>query len=150
MKHDCQETELLISGYLDGELTQSDRQRVDLILEDCRQCTETHQEMKKFRDGVGDIPFDKLTKKEKMTVNKYVTTNTWANVGQLMFIVPLILLYGTGAFLMVAGVIKDPEAPLWLKIGLPSIIGGLGLMVFTVVVQRIKAHKTDKYKDVQI
>jgi hypothetical protein len=85
-----------------------------------------------------------------MTVNKYVTTNTWANVGQLMFIIPLILLYGTGAFLMVAGVIKDTEAPLWLKIGLPSIICGLGLMVFTVLVQRIKAHKTDKYKDVQI
>ena len=81
MKHDCQETELLISGYLDGELTQSDRQRVDLILEDCRQCNETHQEMKKFREGVGDIPFDKLTKKEKMTVNKYGITNTWANVG---------------------------------------------------------------------
>ena len=125
MKHDCQETELLISGYLDGELTQSDRQRVDLILEDCRQCTEVHQEMKKFREGVGNIPFDKLTKKEKINVNKYLTTNTWANVGQLMFIVPLILLYGTGAVLMVAGVIKDPEAPLWLKIGLPSIIGGL-------------------------
>ena len=106
--------------------------------------------MKKFWEGVGDIPFDKLTKKEKMTVNKYVLTNMWANVGQLMFIVPLILLYGTGAFLMVASVFKDPEAPLWLKIGLPSIIGGLGLMVFTVVVQRIKAHKTDKYKDVHI
>ena len=39
MKHDCQETEPLISGYLDGELTQSDRQRVDLILEDCEQCS---------------------------------------------------------------------------------------------------------------
>ncbi len=34
MKHDCHETEPLISGYLDGELTQSDRQRVELILED--------------------------------------------------------------------------------------------------------------------
>ena len=48
MKHDCQETELLISGYLDRELTQSDRQRVDLILEDCIECTETHQEMKNW------------------------------------------------------------------------------------------------------
>ena len=38
MKHDCQETEPLLSCYLDGKLTQSDRQRVDLILEDCRQC----------------------------------------------------------------------------------------------------------------
>ena len=70
MKHDCQETELLISGYLDGELTQSDRQRVDLILEDCIQCTETHQEMKKYREGVGDIPLDKLTKKVKSDLNK--------------------------------------------------------------------------------
>ena len=49
-----------------------------------------------------------------------------------------------------SGRILQPNPLCWLKIGLPSIIGGLGLMVFTVVLQRIKAHKTDKYKDVQI
>ena len=48
MKHDCQETELLISGYLDGELTQSDRQGMDLILEDCEQCSLSFSEMKKI------------------------------------------------------------------------------------------------------
>jgi len=46
MNHDCNETEPLLSGYLDGELTQGDRQRVELILEDCAECARVFDEMK--------------------------------------------------------------------------------------------------------
>ena len=150
MNHDCKEAEPLISGYLDGELTQSDRQRVHLIIEDCKQCATAYEEMKKFREGVGSISFDQLTERERIIMSKNATSNTWANIGQLMFIIPLILLCVIGAFLTVAGVIKDPEAPFWFKIGVPSIIGGFGIMLLSVVFQRIKSAKTDKYKDVQI
>ena len=57
MKHDCQETEPLLSGYLDGELTQFDQQRVDLILEDCRQCksyifTILRNNLKKYNNNI--------------------------------------------------------------------------------------------------
>jgi len=52
MKHNCQETEILLSGYLDGELTQSDKQKLDLVLEDCNQCVAKYQEMKKLQDSV--------------------------------------------------------------------------------------------------
>ena len=45
MNHDCNETEPLLSGYLDGELTQGDRQRVELILEDCAECARVFDEM---------------------------------------------------------------------------------------------------------
>ena len=74
MKHDCRETEPLISGYLDGELTQSDRQRVDLILEDCEQCSLVFAEMKKLRKGVGSLSFDQLTETEKSNMTKNATS----------------------------------------------------------------------------
>ena len=37
----CQETEALLRDYAAGRLTQSDRQRVELIIEDCDQCAKT-------------------------------------------------------------------------------------------------------------
>ena len=37
----CQETEALLRDYVAGRLTQSDRQRVELIIEDWDQCAKT-------------------------------------------------------------------------------------------------------------
>ena len=36
MNHKCEDTETLLSGYIDGELTQGDRQRVEVIMEDAK------------------------------------------------------------------------------------------------------------------
>ena len=47
MKCNCEDIETLLSGYLDGELTQSDRQRVEVLMEDCEDCAKTFEEMKK-------------------------------------------------------------------------------------------------------
>ena len=160
MKHDCHETEPLISGYLDGELTQSDRQRVDLILEDCGQCAATHREIKKLREGVGGILFDQLTEKERITMSENATSGVWSNLGQFMAIAGLILVYGVGACWLSwelvtdakfaeTGDVKD-QVPFFIRFGLPALIGGIGILFFTVLFQRLKVAKTDKYTDVQI
>ena len=52
MNHNCEDTEALLSGYLDGELTQGDRQRVEVIMEDCQDCAQTFEDMKKLIEFV--------------------------------------------------------------------------------------------------
>jgi len=42
------------------------------------------------------------------------------------------------------------KVPLFLRIGLPALIIGLGILFATVLVQRIKTSKTDPYNDVEI
>ena len=44
---------------------------------------------------------------------------------------------------------KD-KVPMFIRLGLPTLIGGVGILFFTVLFQRLKAAKTDKYTDVQI
>ena len=51
---------------------------------------------------------------------------------------------------MVRGLIVDSEAPLFLRVGAPIMILGMGVLFFTVLFQRIKAAKTDKYRNVRI
>ena len=160
MKHDCNETELLLSGYLDGELTQGDRQRVELILEDCPECVRAFDEMKNLRQHVGGIPCETMTEKEKSEMRRGVESNVGASVGQMLFIAGLVLVYGVGAYMLCADLITDAKyletanekdkVPMFIRVGVPALIIGLGILFFTVLFQRIKAAKTDKYTDVEI
>lgn len=49
--------ETLLSGYLDGELTQGDAQRVRLHLEGCGDCTDLTNEMKTIREATMTTEF---------------------------------------------------------------------------------------------
>ena len=71
-------------------------------------------------------------------------------MGQVLFLVGVFIVYGVGAFWMVRGLIGDSEAPLFLRVGAPIMILGMGVLFFTVLFQRIKAAKTDKYRNVRI
>ncbi len=160
MKHDCTETEPLLSAHLDGELTQADRQRVELILEDCAECARAFDEMKQLRQGIGGIQYDTMSDREKTEMNQSAAATAGTNVGQAIFLVGLVLVYGVGAYLLCADLITDAKfaksgeekdkVPMFLRIGLPALIIGLGILFFTVLFQRIQASKTDKYTDVEI
>ncbi len=39
---------------------------------------------------------------------------------------------------------------MFIRFGVPTMIIGIGILFFTVLFQRLKAAKTDKYIDVQI
>jgi O-antigen/teichoic acid export membrane protein len=85
---------------------------------------------------------------------------TGANIGQFLAIVGLILVYGVGAFWLCEELITDAKftrtgdpkdkVPMFIRFGVPTMITGIGILFFTVLFQRLKAVKTDKYRDVQI
>ena len=76
-------------------------------------------------------------------------TRTGMGVGQLLVIVGLILVYGVGGYWFIAEVNQDPDAPWFVKFGVPAIVIGLTILFFTVLIQRMKAAKTDRYIDVE-
>jgi len=160
MKHNCTEIEPMLSAHLDGELTQADRQRVELILEDCATCARALDEMKQLRREIGGIQYETMSDREKTEMNQGAAASAGANVGQAIFLVGLVLVYGVGAYLLCADLITDAEfaktddakdkVPMFIRIGVPALIVGLGILFFTVLFQRIQASKTDKYTDVEI
>ena len=67
----------------------------------------------------------------------------------------LLLCLGIGYVAVVVGFILfvmmgDHETPIYAKVLVGLGIGGLGLLFFAVLRQRIIDSKTDKYKDVEI
>ena len=88
------------------------------------------------------------------------TSTVGSNLGQILILVGLILVYGSGSVFLCWELITDDKfaetgdaddrIPLYIRFGIPTLLIGFGLLFFTVLLQRIKAAKTDKYSDVQI
>ena len=150
MKHNCENTEALLSGYLDGELTQGDRQRVEVITEDCQDCAQTLKDMKKLRGEIGGIEYEHMTEAERLRAAKDPVAEAGANIGQVLVIGGFVIFYGTLIFFVLKGMLADEDTPLFMKIGLPAIFIGMGILLTSVIIDRIKASKTDPYKDVEI
>ena len=76
-------------------------------------------------------------------------TRASTGAGQVLVIIGLALVYGVGGYWFIGEIIRDSEAKLWIKIGVPAIVIGITILFFTVLIQRMKAANTDKYIDVK-
>ena len=70
------------------------------------------------------------------------------SAGQVLVILGLLLVYGVGGYWFAMEVVRDEESPLWLKLGIPAIVVGFTVLLLSVILQRMKAAKTDTYTDV--
>ena len=76
-------------------------------------------------------------------------TRASLGIGQVLVILGLILVYGVGGYWLICDVFQDPEAPWFVKFGVPAIVVGLTILFFTVLAQRLRAAKSDKYVDIE-
>ena len=135
-----------LSGYIDGELTQQERQRVELHCSECEQCTELMAELTALRDEVGQTRLGEYGEdKWRETMNDGATQVT-RGIGWLLFLAGVLAIGGVGLYEFVI----DSSVPLHIKLISGLIWSGLGVLLLSVLRQRLIERKTDKYKDVEI
>jgi len=136
----------LLSGLVDGELTQQERQRVTLHCEQCEDCRNALSELRALRERIGNARLSETGEdKWRETMNEPVVNNT-RSLGWLLFITGIVIAAGVG----LGAFVVDPDVPVGMKLLLAAVYGGLALLLFSVLRQRLIERKTDKYKDVEI
>lgn len=136
--------EALVSGYLDGELTQGEEQRVRLHLENCARCRNMADELQGLKEATMSTQFrvpDDTQWDEKPRAG---ASRIFRNAGWL---IGLVCIVGTLGYVLWQVAI-DAEDPFgWVLIAgfaLASI-----LVVLSVLIDRLKTRKTDRYRRVQ-
>ncbi len=135
-----------LSGYIDGELTQQERQRVEVHCSTCEECAASLAELRALRERVGKSHLSEFGQdiwREKMN-DTVVTTSR--GIGWLLLI---------GSFLVGAGIaivmfFLDAGTTLDEKLVIGGGYLGLALLFVSVLRQRLIERKSDKYKDVEI
>lgn len=136
----------LLSGFVDGELTQQERQLVTLHCGECDECRENLANLRVLRERISNARLSEVGEDMWSEKMNDTTVRATRSIGWLFFIAGLLAIAGIGLF----GFFLDAEIPIWMKLILVSIYGGLATMLFSVLRQRLIERKTDKYKDVEI
>ena len=135
--------EKLISGYIDGALPQMDAQKVRLHVEDCGACRSLHKELETLRETSMSTRFnppddDEWPELPKTRPGRFSRSMGWVTIIAWLLVVSGLALW---RFLTATG---DP-LEIFLVLGLP---GGLLLLFVSVLMDRLRELKTDRYTGV--
>lgn len=136
--------EALISGYLDRELTQGEAQRVRLHLEDCAECRSLADEITRLREATMATEFQVPDDTQWDETPRGGLSGFFRNIGWLVLVVWLAVMGGYALWQMATNT-EDLFASL-LVFGMWT---GFGLLFLSVLIDRLKTRKTDRYRRVE-
>jgi len=136
----------LLSGYLDGELTQQQRQRVEIHCDACTECKTNLQELQVLQESIGKARLSELNQDVWRERMDNATVRTTRGIGWLLILGGVLVAMGIGVYEFVF----DSSLGLVEKLVVGAIYGGFVVLFFSVLRQRLIERKTDKYKDVEI
>ena len=145
-RHIDQHVGELLSGFIDGELTQQQRQLVTLHCDECDECKENLANLRALRERIGNARLSEVGEDKWRETMNDTTVQTSRSIGWLMFITGLLAIAGVGLVMF----IFNDEIHIGMKLILIAIYGGLATLLYSVLRQRLIERKTDKYKDVEI
>lgn len=138
--------EQLLSGYLDDELTQQQRQRVELLLESSPEHRTRLEELAGLREGIAGLKGPEPTAEQWSRMMSGLTRKTSRGLGWLFGIVGAVILAGFAAWQFSV----DETVPALIKIGVLAVVLGVWFLFVSVLLDRLEARKTDRYKDVEL
>ncbi|MFQ5804994.1 MAG: anti-sigma factor family protein [Phycisphaerae bacterium] len=134
-----------LSAYLDGELTQQESQKVAVHLRDCQACREIYEDFRRMREDIKRLEFPQPSEEQWRTIMGGFAFKTTRGVGWLLWIGGAVVLLAYGLYEL----IRDPSIHAAERVGVLALILGLVLLFLTVLIERVSALQTDKYKDVE-
>ncbi len=145
MNMDCGRAEELLSAYLDNEISTSDLIELENHLEKCDRCRNELDQYRKLKNSssqikLADPPGDSM---EHYWVN--ISSRLSRGFGWIFFIAGSAILF-VYAFYQFA---VDTTINAFFKIIIAAIVIGLAMLFISVLIERLRDMKTDRYRGVQ-
>ena len=136
--------EALLSGYLDDALIEGDDQRVRVHLEDCATCRTLVEELAALRETTMGSTFETPRDEEWAEAPRTRASGLIRGLGWPLVIAWATLVVG---YALWEGWLESEN--LIERLMLVGGVSGFALLLLGVLVDRLKAMKTDRYLEVQ-
>jgi predicted anti-sigma-YlaC factor YlaD len=136
--------EALLSGYVDGMLTQGDEQRVRVHVEDCAACRSVVDDMSQVKEVT-------MSSRFKMPVDDQWSEAPRGAASRLAFGVgwALVLVWGAVVAAFAVWEFWTSNEPVGDTLLVFAVVSGPVLLLLSVLIDRLKTLKTDRYREVQ-
>ncbi len=139
----------LLAGYVDGELTEAEKLEFERELShsgDLRAELEEFMKLKKVTDGMryADIPDEVWGSYWESLYKK-----TERGLGWIFLSIGFIIVACFGLYEVFYELFTDPDAPLWLQIGLPTATVGALILLVSYGRERLFARGRERYTEVE-
>lgn len=140
----CRFDDTLISGHLDGELTQAAEQRVSIHLEDCSHCRTLLGDLQEMREATMSTEFQRPDDDQWDERPRGTTSLLTRGTGWVLAAVWLagVIGYGLWAF-------WQSSANIIERLLVFGGLSALALLFISVVFDRISSSRTDRYREVE-
>lgn len=131
-------------GYIDGELSQEEKARLEAHLKECDKCQQSLAEYKKLREVSSTMRFkepkDAIWDKQWHRIANTLTRG----ISWLLIAVGIAIIVGFAIYQF----IQEPGVDAIVRVAIFALFTGFFLLLVSILIERIKEYKTDKYKEI--
>ena len=146
---DHQKLKELISSYFDGELDKEKKKLAEKHLKECSECREEFEGMSEFEEVMGKMEFKKPAREVWEIYWASVYNRLERRIGWILLSLGAMILLFFGGYKAIEGIIQDPTTSLILKVGIIALLGGLVVLLVSIIRERIFVRERERYKEVE-
>jgi predicted anti-sigma-YlaC factor YlaD len=139
----------LISSYLDNELDEEQRRVVEEHIENCPECRKEYGEMARFEEVMRKMSLKQPPKEAWEVYSESVYNRVERGIGWMLLSIGAMILLFFAGYEIVKGVIQDPTVPLIVKAGILLGMGGVVVLLVSLVRERLFVNKRERYKEIK-
>jgi predicted anti-sigma-YlaC factor YlaD len=139
----------LLSSYLDGELDEKEKHIVEKHLETCPQCRKELEELERFEEVMDKMELKEPKKEVWQVYWKSIYNRLERRIGWILLSIGGMILLFFGGYKLVEGIIIDSTTPLLLKAGILFLLGGLVVLLVSLLREQLYVRRRERYKEVE-
>jgi len=145
----CEDFKNLMMGYLDAELAEGEKKTLEEHLKHCPACSAELEGFRKLKEVTEEMA---LADPEDRIWEQYwsgIYNRIERDIGWILLSIGGIILLAYGGYKAVEDLIVDPTIGVILKIAILTLIGGIAILLVSVLRERLYFWKRDRYRHVR-
>ena len=138
-----------ISGYLDNELSPSEREAFEREVDRDPELARELDAMRAMREVTGSMKLEEFPDQVWDRYWEGTYNRLERGIGWILFSLGAIVLLGAGLYELVLALLKDTSEPWWIRLAIGSFCAGLAVLFVSVLRERIFVRKRDPYREVK-
>jgi len=140
---------ILMEKHLEGELTKAEQQDFENLLESNTALKKEFEEQKRIKEVIKTMKMKNPSSELWDGYWERTYNRLERGLGWLAIFVGVLILMGFASIEFVSRFYEDNNIPVFVKIGIVSLVFGFLVLLFSVIREKLFTYKTDKYKEIQ-